>query len=241
MVLPLYLALTAAEISAQPHLPAPLAYMACSFSPYSMGLTGIPAKLPAGCMLILNDRMDCQGHSPDLVAGQLQDAVEQLGCESVLLDFQRAPEPESEAIVNKIVQTLSCPVAVTEAFAARLDCPVFLSPAPLHIPMEEHLSSWQGREIWLEAALGQEEILVTQKGISIFPHFPPEGLNGGFYDEILCCHYHSKIDRDEIRFILFDTPESLEKKLALAASVGVTRAVGLWQELKTFPAGMVPA
>ena len=237
MALPLYLALTAAEISAQPCLPASLAYMACSFSPYSMGLTGIPAKLPAGCMLILNDRMDCQGHSPDLVAGQLQDAVEQLGCESVLLDFQRTPEPESEAMVRKIIHTLSCPVAVTEAFAARLDCPVFLSPAPLHIPIEAHLSSWQGREIWLEAALGQLELRVTPEGISAVSQFPPEGLTDGFYEETLCCHYKAKIDAEHITFTLFDTPKDLKKKLELAASLGVTRAIGLWQELGTFQSG----
>lgn len=238
MVLPLYLSMTPAEIAARQSLPTAMAYMACSFSPYTLGLTGIPSALPTGSMLILNDRMGCQGHSPDLVAGQLQNAVEQLGCESVLLDFQRAPEPESEAIASKIVQTLSCPVAVTEAFAARLDCPVFLSPAPLHVPVEAHLSSWQGREIWLEAALGQEEIQVTAEGTSAVAQFPSEGLTGGFFEEMLCCYYRTKIDTDHITFTLYDTPESLQKKLAQATSLGVTRAVGLWQELKTFRTGM---
>ena len=231
MVLPLYLALTGAEISGQAALPAPMAYMACSFSPYSLGLSGIPSSLPERCMLIVNDRMSCQGHSPALVADQLQEAVTRLGCESLLLDFQQAPEPESEAIASKIVQTLSCPVAVTEAFAARLDCPVFLSPAPLQIPLAAHLAPWQGREIWLEAALGQTELCVTSEGISAVSQFPPEGLTGGFFEETLCCNYRTRIDEDRICFTLFDTIESLEKKLELAASLGVTRAVGLWQEL----------
>lgn len=187
--------------------------------------------------MILNDRMSCQGHSPDLVAGQLQEAVDRLGCESVLLDFQRPREPESDAIVSKIIHSLSCPVAVAERFAADLDCPVFLSPAPLHVPLADHLAPWQGREIWLEAALGQGEIIVTAQGTTAATQFPPDGFTGGFYEEALCCHYRTKIGGDRIVFTLFDTPESLEKKLEHAHSLGVKRAVGLWQELGTFPAG----
>ena len=241
MVLPLYLAMTASEISSQPSLPAYMAYMACSFSPYALGLSGIPSSLPGGKMLIVNDRMRCQGHSPDLVVGQLQEMVTRHECESVLLDFQRLPEPESDTMVRKITQALSCPVAATEGFAADLDCPVFLSPAPLHIPLVEYLAPWQGREIWLEAALGQEEIRVTPKGIATAAQFPPDGLSGGFVDETLSCRYRTKIDSERITFTLFDTQEDLEKKLELAQALGVARAVGLWQELKTFQIGMVPA
>ena len=208
-----------------------MAYMACSFSPYTQGLSGIPSALPEGAMLILNDRMRCQGHSPDLVTGQLQEAVARLGCESVLLDFQRPQSPESDALVSRIVQSLPCPVAVTEGFAAQLDCPVFLSPAPLHLPLADHLAPWQGREIWLEAALGQTEILVTTEGTTAAARFPSERLDGGFYEETLLCSYQTKIGTDRVTFTLFDTPETLEKKLELAASLGVTRAVGLWQEL----------
>ena len=241
MVLPLYLALTAAEISAASPVPPFMAYMACSFSPYSMGLSGIPSSLPEGSMLILNDRMSCQGHSSDLVAGQLQEAVTQLGCESVLLDFQRLPEPESKDMVSKIIQALPCPVAVTKGLAADLECPVFLSPAPLHIPLAEHLATWQGREIWLEAALEQETVTVTEKGVEYARQFPPEELRCGFCEEELCCHYRIEKAADRVSFTLFDTPESLAKKLDLAASLGVTRAVGLWQELRTFSTGMEPA
>ena len=135
MVLPLYLALTAAEISAFPAIDFPFAYMACHFSPYTEGLSNIPDSLPPGSILILNDRLPCQGHSADLVAGQLADAAAQLNCESILLDFQRPPEPELEAMAKRIITSLPCPAAVSERFAAELACPVFLSPAPLHLPL----------------------------------------------------------------------------------------------------------
>ena len=147
MVLPLYLALTAAEISRTTPLPERCAYMACHFSPYTEGLGNIPDTLPSGSILILNDRIPCQGHSAGLVAQQLSDAAARLECESVLLDFQRPPEAESTAMVQTIAQTLSCPVAVTEGYSEQISCPVFLAPCPLDVHMERYLQPWQGREI----------------------------------------------------------------------------------------------
>jgi len=234
MVLPLYLAVTGAEMSAFSVIPSPIAYMACTFSPYTQGLTNIPDRLPEGSMLILTDRMPCQGHSADLAAQQIADAAERLGIESVLLDFQRPRTPESEVMVQAIVRSLPCPVAVTADYAADLTCPVFLSPAPLHVPLEKHVAPWSGREIWLEAALEQEDITVTEKEALYTPQFPPDGLTDGFFDECLCCHYQTRIESNRITFTLFDTAESLKKKLEHAHSLGITRAVGLWQELNHF-------
>lgn len=237
MALPLYLAATGPEMSAISQHSFPLAYMACHFSPYTQGLTNIPNTLPDGSMLILTDRMPCQGHSADLVIQQLQDVVERYHCESLLLDFQRPPEPELEQMAARIIHSLSCPVAVTEGFTKDHSCPVFLSPAPLHIPLAEYLAPWEGREIWLEAALEQEEITVGENGTAYSRIFPTDGLAGGFLSEELCCHYRLKTDHDRVMFTLFDTMGSLRKKLELAASLGVTRAVGLWQELGTFLTG----
>lgn len=232
MVLPLYLAVTSAEISSVSKQSEPMAYMACQFSPYTQGLTNIPDSLPNGSMLILTDRMSCQGHSANLVANQLSDAAERLCCDSLLLDFQRPPDAESESMVKTIVETLSCPVAVTESFAEKLSCPVFLSPSPLHIPLSEYLTSWENREIWLEAALDEEIIAVKKTGTEFIQQFPPDRLEGGFFDEELCCHYRTVIADNQITFQLFDTHQSLKMKLDLAQSLGVTRAVGLWQELR---------
>ncbi len=232
MGLPLYLAMTGAEMRAASQFPTHFAYMACHFSPYGEGITNIPDSLPEKAILILNDRMPCQGHSPNLVAQQLSDAVSRLGCESVLLDFLHPPDSESEAMVRTIVTALECPVAVSAGYAAGLHCPVFLPPCPLHIPLDEYLQPWKGREIWLEAALCQESVRITQKGADCIPQFPPEGLEGGFCEESLCCHYRIEANHDQITFTLFDTGASLEKKLERARSLGVNRAVGLWQELR---------
>ena len=186
---------------------------------------------------MLNDRMPCQGHSADLVAQQLSDAVVRLECESVLLDFQRPPDTESRVMVETIMGALPCPAAVTEAFAIDLGCPVFLSPSPLHTPLQAHLEPWHGREIWLEAALCQERITVTGNGSTVTPIFPTQQLDGGLYDNRLYCRYHTAVTNEHISFTLYDTPDTLREKLRLAQSLGVVRAIGLYQELETFLTG----
>lgn len=233
MALPVYLAMTAAEISACNQLPKAFAWMACHFSPGTQGLSNLPAVLPPGAMLILNDREPVQGHSADLVAHQLSETVRRLECESVLLDFQRPPEETSIAVVEAVVHELSCPVAVSEGFAAGFQCPVFLSPGPLHVPPKQYLAPWQDREIWLEAALTQQTITVTESGAKYASNFPTDHLDGGFYDASLCCNYHTHITDSMLEFTLFDTPQTLIQKLELVQSLGVTRAVGLYQELET--------
>lgn len=231
MALPLYLAMTASEISAYDPFPTNFAYMACHFSPYSQGLSNLPASLPEKAMLILNDNFPCQSHCPGLVAQQLLETVEKFHYESLLLDFQRPPTPETEQMVQIIQSALPCPLALPPAYVQNWDGPVFLPPCPLHITPEEYLAPWSGHEIWLEAALCQEEVRITEDGSTFIPHFPTDGLQGGFFDQTLFCNYRSTIEDDTVCFTLYDTRESLIKKLAHAQALGVTRAVGLWQEL----------
>ena len=233
MLLPLNLAMTPSEIHSTPVLPANFAWMACHFCPHTEGITGIPEELPAGAMLILTDREPCGGHSANLVAQQLQEAVNRLRCESVLLDFQRPWDAESGVMVKSIVGALLCPVAVPPEYAADLTCPVFLPPVPLHMPLSAYLRPWTGREIWLEAALCQEKITVTCAGTAVTPIYPTEALAGGFYDSNLLCHYRTAISGGSVTFTLFDTRDSLKAKLEFAHSCGVSRAVGLYQELGT--------
>lgn len=211
--------------------------MACHFSSHGSGISNLPERLSPGSILILNDRIPCQGHSPDLVAGQVDEVMNRFSCESLLLDFQRPDNPETEAVIRALLEKLTCPVAISECYAADFPCPVFLPPNPPHMPLDAYLAPWKGREIWLEAALCQENVSITEKGAAFSLQYPTDGLEGGFYDDSLRCHYHTRILPDQIQFTLFDTPESLEKKLTLAQSLGVAKAVGLYQELGPFLTG----
>ena len=231
MGLPLNLAMTSSEIAGVRALPKDFAWMACHFSPDGAGLTNLPGHLPNGSLLILNDSIPCDDHDIQQITKQLQETVERFRCCGLLLDFQRPYGDKAASVAAALAQSLPCPVAVTPEYAGGLPCLVFLPPAPLHQPMESYLKPWQNREIWLEAALCQEKITVTKSGTSYQTIFPPQQRDGRFYDKRLHCRYHTAVSDDHITFTLFDTRESLEKKLELAAELGVTRSVGLWQEL----------
>lgn len=232
MGLPLYLAMTAGEMEGNSSLPEHPGYMACHFSPYSTGLSNRPAMLPQGAMLILNDRTPMAGHDPALIGSQLADIVTEFGCDCVLLDFQRPGSEEVRALASIIPDALPCPVGVSELYAAELSCPVFLPPVPADTSVREYLLPWAGREIWLEAAMDGKVITLTPKGSQFMALAKGERPEDGFRDEELHCHYHITLGQEDARFFLYRTREDLQNLLAAAESLGVTRAVGLWQELK---------
>lgn len=228
MGIPLYLAQTSAEFASSAPKPQWLAWMACHFSPYSTGITNLPRHLPRDSLLILNDRTPPQGHDPKAVCQALLETAQRFSCRGILLDFQHhgCDEVVSEAV------KLPCPVAVTERYAAAFDCPVFLSSQPLSKPLKEYIKTWSGREIWLEAGLGYEEITVTEKGSTFSQLQPSENEEYPFYEEYLHCRYRTEITDDQIRFSLYRGKKELSSLLDEAESLGITLAVGLYQELK---------
>lgn len=226
-----FLAMTAAEIRANPDVAFPIGWMACHFSPSGTGLCNLPDALPEGSLLILNDQMPWCGHDASLIAEQLREQIKAQACRGLLLDFQRPGVPEVAGLVSLLCAGLPCPVAVTEAYCQGLSCPVFLSPTPLRQTVAEYLAPWQGREVWLELALDSEEILLTPEGTVITsppPWDTPEAIH---HDEILHCGYSVTLEETSARFTLSRTREDLAPLLEEAATCGVTTAVGLWQEL----------
>lgn len=207
MVLPLYLAMSALELQPIPHG----AFLVLDH-------TEVP---PPGILPVITD------HFP--LDGQVLDRICQ-GREAVVLDFEQPPTSERRAMLRG----LPCPCAAPPGYCD--DGPVFLPPAPLRTPLEVYLAPFQGREIWLEAALQQQTITVTARGTTITPPSPSRGLTGGFYEKHLRCRFTQDFSRDRAVFTLFDTPETLREKLAHAAALGVTRAIGLYGELGGKPA-----
>ncbi len=233
MGLPLYLALTAPELSTVNTFPKYLAYMACHFSSCNAGLSNFPVSLPFGSMLILNDSIPAQEHDPELICKQLADFSSQWNFHSILLDFQRASNELTQQIAAEIVHSLSCPVIVSDCYAQQLDCPVFLSAVPANKSLKKWLDPWHGREIWLEVALDTRIITVDKDGsrqssanpsdLSLLPH----------RDDKLYCHYKIEPEGDQIQFTLQRTEDDLIALLQEAESLGVVGAVGLYQELGT--------
>ncbi len=226
MVLPLYLALTAAEFAVCSSFPQNVAWMACHFSSYGTGLSNLPPKLAEGAMVILNDRTPIHGHDPDTILRQLID----LHPDQLLLDFQRSGVDATFELSRILIKELPCPVAVSHNYAKDLTCPVFLPPIPPDVPLAEYLAPWQGREIWLEAALEGITYTLTEEGCATAPllHFPAEG----FREESLHCHYQIIPQDNRVDFHLYRTADDLRSLLENAKAHGVTKAVGLYQELR---------
>lgn len=231
MAFPLYLAMTSAEFASASSLPAHMAWMACHFSSYGTGLSNLPQTLPENAMLIVNDRTSVQGHDPELITEQLLQAFEELKFSRVLLDLQRPDDPQTTTIAKAITQALPCPVGIAASYARGLDGPVFLPPPPLHCPLAEHIRPWQGRELWLEAALDAETITVTAAGSRIAPLQLTQIPEPTFPEDHLHCHYHINVEPQQAVFTLYRTPQTLRVLLQEAEELGICCAVGLYQEL----------
>ena len=166
MALPLYLAQTAQEMAGNP-LAQGTAYLACHFSPGGQGLSNLPEWLPEGSMLILDDSNPMDGHDGSLILKQLTEIITRNNCESLLLDFQRQDVPGQWDLAKLLTGFLPCPVGVSELYAQGLSCPVFLPPVPPDRPFVDYLAPWQGREIWLEAALDGITLILTESRCSV--------------------------------------------------------------------------
>lgn len=233
MAIACYLAMTAAEMRMACQPSAQIAWMACHFSPYGTGLSNLPKALPLGSVLMVNDRTPIHGHDPEWIGKQLRQSLQNLGCRGVLLDFQRPEQKETAALVAYLVEANAFPMAVSQSYAAELDCPIFLPPVPLDMGLESYLKPWKGRELWLELALDGMEITLTETGAVCKP-LEWAARQSGQKEENLHCHYRATVTEQQAQFHLWRTKEDLQDLLAEAENLGVAAGVGLYQELGNF-------
>lgn len=227
MPLRFYLAMTEAEIRNAPILPKHLAYMACHFSPYGTGLVNIPEKLPPGSILIVNDRVPVTHHNPGIIANQLSAAVRKLKAYGVLMDLQVSGNQQTAKIVEKVIHTLPCPVAVSEPYANDLSCPIFGAPA-IYQPIADYIRGKKGRPLWLETF--EEAAILTVTPSDCKSEQCTVHTNGNFYDETLQCRYTFNVEKGCVRFTLSRRVEESKAYLQTAQSLGIEVAIGLYQE-----------
>ena len=224
MAFKLYLAMTGAEILENGQIPQEFGILSSID-----GVEKLPSWCPAGGMLILTDETLVSENDVKKLERPLSDGQ----FESVLLDFQRPGDPDAQAFSRAVTELAACPVCVSECYASELDCPVLLPPVPSDVPVEEYLRPWNGREIWLEAALDGVVITVTAEGAQAKTLLRGEPGEGEHFDEQLCCHYRMEVGENAV-FTLRRTEEDLRRLLQIAEKSGVSRAVGLHQELGKF-------
>lgn len=235
MPIPHYLAMTGAEMAGNTDFPRHTAWMACHFSPGGTGLSNLPKWLPAASVLILDDSTPIHSHDPAQIAAELAACMEKLQCTQLLLDFQRPGEAQTRELTEYLCQALPFPMAVSEPYAHGLDCGVFLSPILPDESMASRLARWPGREVWLDTTMGGMEIVLTEKGAKSVSLPPWEHPEGGLEDSGLHCHYQILLDETKAVFTLWRTMEDIAAQLEEAEALGVTAAVGLYQEFRPLP------
>ena len=223
-----FLAMTGKELAQAGSVLSPIGWMACHFSGDG-GITNVPSILPSHSLLILDDSTPPQNVKINHIRETIGAALHRCNCYGLLLDFQRRDFPENQAVAKDLV-SLPFPVAVSEPYGNDLSCPIFLPPPPLDMPLREYLAPFQGREIWLEMALGTLTLTLTPQGCA---------RKAGdccqdplpFSDESLHCRYRIDCENKSAVFTLKRTKEDLHSLLKEAEGFGVTHAVGLYQEL----------
>lgn len=225
-----FLAMTAAEIFGNSRLPEQIAWMACHFSPYGLGLSNLPRQLPVGSLLILDDITPIRGHDPRIILEQLTQCAQRFSCSGILLDFQRPRDANSAALVEFLSGALPCPMAVSHFYGEHCDCALCIPPVPPSEPLDDYFSQWKDRELWLEISREAEIITVTEDGASITPLPCWEPREGDFFDEALVSHYRQEIQDDAVVFTLYRTEADQTMLLEKAHDWGVTTALGLYQE-----------
>lgn len=224
-----YLAMTAAEMMGSAPLPEKTAWMACHFSPYSTGLCNLPATLPPGSLLILNDRTPIHGHDAARVCRELSEALDGLHCAGLLVDFQNPPCGESLALANYLAGHLDFPMGITPEYACGAAA-IFAPAVPTDTPVSVYLRQWTGRTLWLEAALEGQTILLHQNGAEFRSGSCPIG-GASHEDTRLHCHYAIEETPDSFIFRTWRTRADLAALLEEAHQIGVQLSVGLYQEL----------
>lgn len=224
MGIPQYLAMTEPELLKN----SPPPFLACLGIHFSQeGLSNLPQALPKGAVLILDDRTPLESQSIPEISETLCRFLARCSCRGLLLDFQRPGILSQKELAAFLSRDLPCPVAAPPEYAPE-GCPVFLPPVPVDCAVETHLAPWQGREIWLDTSLQGLRLTLTKAGTTCAPTNAP--VSQGFYDDDLCCQYTIRETAQGFLFHLYRDRASLQKLLARAEPLGVTMALGLWQE-----------
>ena len=221
-------AMTPEEMETIRPLPAGSAWMSCHFS--DSGLCDLPRTLPEGSLLILDDSVPLHHQDPRKILSQLTETISACHCQALLLDLQRPGNRQVPELAELLQKGLPCPVGISEPYGKATSGPVFLPLLPAHRRLSDWLAPWKGREIWLEVGPAPEAARVTEKGTKFMIAPSPLPVCPHRHESLLC-HYGIQLKEKEILFTLLRTSEDLKDLTKEAESLGVTRTVGLYQEL----------
>lgn len=231
MAIPFCLAMTAHELANCKNIPTLVGYLSCHFSPSGFGLSNMPKQLPPGSVLILDDSIPIADHRPELIRQQLDETITSQQIQALVLDLQRPGDPTAKEMVNYLAEALPCPVIVTPEYASPTT-PVLLPPCPVDLPLKKHIAPYKNPMLWLELALDGLKLQITKKGCAKEALCGELSENYPHRDDALFCRYHIAKTPDKITFTVTRTQEDTQKLLEEAGRLGISHAIGLYQEWK---------
>ena len=221
-------AMSPEEIASVSPLPPGPGWMSCHLG--DGGLRDLPRQLPRGALLILDDSQVPENPDQTQILKQLQSLISALSPDALLLDFQRPGIRVLAELAEFLQKNLSCPVGISEAYGKAAGGPVFLSLIPCHRTVKQAVKPWEGRELWLEMGPAPETACITGTG-TVFTPFTGALPPCPHCSPALHCHYGITVSRQEAVFTLVRSPGDLKELTLEAEHLGVTRTVGLYQEL----------
>lgn len=222
MAIPVYLAMTSAEIQNTHKIPQNVAYW------YPLDF---PAQPNRDSLLVFTDEEAFRPSKVGIIADNLVASAKSLQCRGILLDFQHENRHENAALVTEL-EARKYPFAVTALYAENRNCVIFLPPVPLTATLADYIGPWQGREVWLELAMDGLQITVTAQGSQEYYLSHAPSLNNAHIDQNFHCHYSIESAEDRAVFTLWRTKQDIEAMLNEASALPVRLAVGLWQEFQ---------
>lgn len=211
--------------------------MSAHFSPSDSGLSNLPPALPTGSILILDDQIPWADHDMERVCQELTHVLLRDKAYGLLLDFEREPCEQTLLLARAAAQCcreIGCAIAMPEAYRGDTEGACFLPPLPCTVPVDT-VNLPRG-PIWLDAAPTAAVARIGSEGVSLTPADPLELSARGkkhtvFFDGSIGSFYYSRQADREVEAFLYDTPETIEKKLE---RLPIALAIAAWRESRAF-------
>lgn len=243
----LYLTATAAEEPAAAQLTRSIAHLC-----YRVGTEGrlMRNAAPKGGLMVLTDAGAPAFSSPALLTDDVLRECREGHFGGVVADFERFGAPGSQDFLHLLSQqlrhvgkTLYVPehLIVHCSGASLLFCSA-LSGGNYQRRLRSAVRTYGARRIALDAQWlrmefplpcpsGQGTLLTAQQLAALMERHHPIPL----FSEELCAYYFTYCDEGVHRFVLYDTAESMLKKLRAAAELGCGCALLLCSEIEELP------
>lgn len=242
MSIPIYLAASPDETAGISGYPA--ARLGCRLSQDTPALLAPdPPDDPASLMVLRDDAPPA--YSPTPALARMLAAYAQNYHAGLVCDWRKPALPFYDALsslLDEVCAELGLPLWLTEHYAAGSQWANAMiasdvSEGFFSQRLADAASRWPGRCVLSLSPL-RVRCVLPGPGETLEMEALPELLSAApvFFSDDLCCMYFSRSENGGVAFTLYDTRETIERKLQAAEAAGFQAAVGPLPELAALPA-----